>query len=205
MSWSAPFGQDTGLDDQLDAALGGQRRGRGRLGDHRHAGEERTGRLLGEAPGREVEGVDVHRHAPAGHQDVLAPVAPRSSRAGSRRPRSGRSGRRAACPTDVVPARVPVAPSRSNSPSGAVVPLFRRERSSSSSRWSRRTRDISLSSPERCAKVRLRRAGPPLSRAKARISPKSIPWLEARAISSSVEGFTSVANPDVASCQRPAM
>jgi hypothetical protein len=50
-----------------------------------HAGEQRGGGLLGEAPGREVEGVDVHGHAAPGQAHVLAEAArpPRTSSDGA--------------------------------------------------------------------------------------------------------------------------
>ena len=45
------------------------------LRDDGHAGEQRAGGLLGQAPGREVEGVDVHGDAVARHGHVLAEEA----------------------------------------------------------------------------------------------------------------------------------
>ena len=46
--------------------------GGGRLADAGHAGQEAGRELLQQAPDREIEGVDVHRHAAARHQDVRA-------------------------------------------------------------------------------------------------------------------------------------
>ena len=48
---------------------------------HRHAGQQRHRRLLGEAPGGEVEGVDVDGDAVARHRDVLAVEARACGRA----------------------------------------------------------------------------------------------------------------------------
>ncbi len=47
-----------------------QRGGRGRLGEHRHAGEQRHRRLLPQAPAREVERVDVHGDAAPRHHQM---------------------------------------------------------------------------------------------------------------------------------------
>ena len=49
------------------------------FGDDGHAGEERDGRLLGEAPRREVEGVHVHGDPFARHEDVLPEEARRAA------------------------------------------------------------------------------------------------------------------------------
>ena len=66
------FGQDAGLDDQLDQP-GGQVRGlTGGLDQARHAGQERGRELLQGAPHREVERVDLDRHAAQRGRDVLA-------------------------------------------------------------------------------------------------------------------------------------
>src|SRR4029453_1579852 len=44
-----------------------------RFDDHRHAGEERAGGLLGESPYRKVEGVDAHPDPVPRHQGVPTP------------------------------------------------------------------------------------------------------------------------------------
>ena len=98
---------------------------------------------------------------------------------------------------------MPPAPSTSNEPSPRVVPPLIRDSSSSSSRCSRITFDIPLSSPARSPKVIARSAGPPTPRACSTTLPNSTPSLEARAISSPVDGFTSGRNPDGASYQVP--
>jgi hypothetical protein len=46
--------------------------GGGRLGDAGHGGQEAGREFLEQAPDREIEGIDVHRHAAARHQDVGA-------------------------------------------------------------------------------------------------------------------------------------
>jgi hypothetical protein len=65
------LGQHARGDPQLRDAVRHQRGGRRGLGDDGHPREQRHGQLLGHAPRREVEGVDVHRDAFARHQDVL--------------------------------------------------------------------------------------------------------------------------------------
>jgi hypothetical protein len=67
---------------------------------------------------------------------------------------------------------------------------------------SRSTRDISLSSPARLAKPSSASAGRALL-AWSRTRAKSTPRLEARAISRSVDGSTSVAQPPSAVCHSP--
>src|SRR5690606_10975989 len=62
-----------GLEQQLDHPMGRQCGGGSRLGDHRHAGEEGAGELLGEPPGGEVEGVDVQGDSGPRNERVAAP------------------------------------------------------------------------------------------------------------------------------------
>jgi hypothetical protein len=69
------LGQEVTLGEDPHDPVGEQRGAGGRFADHGHAGEDRDGRLLGEAPGGEVEGVDVHRDAPARDAHVLAEEA----------------------------------------------------------------------------------------------------------------------------------
>ena len=58
-----PLGQQPRLDEDAHARLGDVAgRGRG-LDERRHSREERGRELLERAPHREVEGVDLHRHA----------------------------------------------------------------------------------------------------------------------------------------------
>jgi hypothetical protein len=56
----------------LTAGVGQVAGGGGRLGDAGHGGQEAGREFLEQAPDREVEGVDVHGHAAARHQDVGA-------------------------------------------------------------------------------------------------------------------------------------
>jgi hypothetical protein len=65
-SCSAPSGTRPDSHDQAHRRLGQVAGGGGRLGDAGHAGQEAGRKLLQQAPDREVEGVDVHRHAPRG-------------------------------------------------------------------------------------------------------------------------------------------
>ena len=58
--------------EQLCEAVCDKRGRRRRLGDHRHAGEQRARELLAQAPCREVERVDVHRDAAPARPHVLA-------------------------------------------------------------------------------------------------------------------------------------
>jgi hypothetical protein len=64
--------QQAGFVHQAHHGFGQVAGGGGRLDDAGHAGQEGRGELLQHAPDREVEGVDVHRHAAARHQDVAA-------------------------------------------------------------------------------------------------------------------------------------
>jgi hypothetical protein len=61
-----------GFRQDLEHAVRDQRGRGGGLAQHRHPGQERDRRLLGQAPGGEVEGVDVDGHPCPRHQDVLA-------------------------------------------------------------------------------------------------------------------------------------
>ncbi|MPM21378.1 hypothetical protein SDC9_67822 [bioreactor metagenome] len=63
--------QQTGCDHQTDAGPGDVAGRGGRLDDGRHAGQEGRRELLQHAPDREVEGIDLHRHAGAAGVDVL--------------------------------------------------------------------------------------------------------------------------------------
>ena len=77
-----------GLDQDLEHAVRDERGRRGGLAQDGHAGQEGDGGLLGQAPGGEVERVDVDGHARARHQDVLA-VEARVAREGMpRHPRA---------------------------------------------------------------------------------------------------------------------
>jgi hypothetical protein len=66
-----PLGQDAGVDDDARDALGDAGCGGPRLLEHRDSRQQRAGRLLEHAPGREVERVDVHGDAAACDPDVL--------------------------------------------------------------------------------------------------------------------------------------
>ena len=66
------LGQDARLHDQPHRRLGQVAGGGGRLADAGHARQEAGRQLFQQAPDRKVEGVDVHRHAAARHQDVAA-------------------------------------------------------------------------------------------------------------------------------------
>ena len=85
--------KQAGLQNQLDHSVRRQRRRGGRLGDHRHAGEEGAGELLGEAPGREVERVDVDRDARGAAPARAGSRSSRSCPAARRRRRPGGGGR----------------------------------------------------------------------------------------------------------------
>ena len=67
------------LHQQLRDPMGHHGGAGGGLAHDGHAGQDRHRRLLREAPGGEVEGVDVHGHAAAGHRDVLAVEARRAA------------------------------------------------------------------------------------------------------------------------------
>ena len=113
-----------------------QRGGGRRLGHHRHAGEERAGRLLGEPPGGEVEGVDVHGDAVAGDQHV----GPEARGAAERTPSPSARKRAVAellAEPGVVGEGAAAAGDESKAPSPRVVPVLRRERSRKPSRCSR--------------------------------------------------------------------
>ena len=71
----APAGRMPDFGDQLDQRLGDIGGGRGRLGDHRHPGQERRRQLLQQAPAREVEGVDVDGDAGQRRQHMHADEA----------------------------------------------------------------------------------------------------------------------------------
>ena len=73
----AARGQQAAVVHQAHQRLGQVARGGGGLGDAGHAGQEAGRELLQQAPDGEVEGVDVHRHAAPGHQDVRARKHPR--------------------------------------------------------------------------------------------------------------------------------
>ena len=73
------LGKDFRVHQDFHDAVGEHGGTGGRLAEHRHAGEQRGGRLLGEAPGRKVERVDVHRDARARHAHVLAVEARRAA------------------------------------------------------------------------------------------------------------------------------
>ena len=66
------LGQDAGVHDRPEHRFGEMTARRGGLHDARHTGQERRRQLLEHAPHGEVEGVDVHRHAFDGHQDVAS-------------------------------------------------------------------------------------------------------------------------------------
>ena len=67
-----PIGQDAHIQDAADhefRQIGGLA---GRLHQCRHPGDQRRRDLFQHPPDREVEGVDMHRHALQGRQDMLA-------------------------------------------------------------------------------------------------------------------------------------
>jgi hypothetical protein len=66
-----PFGEEPGFGDQLDDPVGDHRGAGGGLGQHGHPGEKRDGGLADHPPGREVERVDVNRHAVPRRTHVL--------------------------------------------------------------------------------------------------------------------------------------
>ena len=71
-SCSAPAGRMPESLHDAHHRLGQVAGGGGGLADAGHAGQEAGRELFQQAPDREVEGVDVHRHAAARHQDVRA-------------------------------------------------------------------------------------------------------------------------------------
>ena len=164
------FGQELLLDDELHDAMRDQRRAGGGLAEHRHAGEQRDGRLLGEAPGGEVERVDVHRDAVARHRDVLAVEARRAAELDafavdeeSRFP--------SVFAISAYASSVAIAPSTSNLASERVLPPFAMPSSRSASRSPWIASAIALSAAPRSAKLIARSAGPPVGARVVRARP----------------------------------
>ncbi len=67
---SAPSGSTLAADHVAHHLVAEPAGGGSGLGQHRHAGEQRAGRLLPQAPAREVEGIDMHGDAVARHQHM---------------------------------------------------------------------------------------------------------------------------------------